>query len=173
MANGKAHSVAFRPERLLCLRWGRACGYGLAAVLWAMPGVWACAVALPVQGAAEAALPVDEAAGSDFKDRVLAICIQYAYRHEVVAADDAGRAAAFLDRASPPETDPTRREIDWLVDQYLQRDYFEPFSAWQHRGLRFDLLKCIDLYHGRPLDDLTVRLLFDQGHGDKKSTSHG
>lgn len=47
------------------------------------------------------------------------------------------------------------REIFLPVDEYLQRDYFAPITAWQAHGLRFDLMKCLDLYHSEALEHVT------------------
>ncbi len=39
---------------------------------------------------------------------------------------------------------------DSLVEQFLKRDYHNPLEGYE--GARFELLKCLDLYHSRELE---------------------
>jgi hypothetical protein len=46
-----------------------------------------------------------------------------------------------------------------LVNLYLARDYSNPLVESDIKGVRFDFLKCMDLYHGKALEDLVKRLV--------------
>jgi len=89
----------------------------------------------------------------NYKDMVLAECIATAYRSEQGAAVDAGSSASALrdwtyyDWEKHPYD-----EITSLVDKYLARDYRNPLVESEIKGVRFDLLKCLDLYHSKELD---------------------
>lgn len=50
-------------------------------------------------------------------------------------------------------------EIKSLVDRYLARDYRNPLVDAEIKGVRFDLLKCMDLYHSAELDAQVKRLV--------------
>lgn len=99
--------------------------------------------------------PAEQGGGQNFKDMVLAICIAEAYRHEAQPAKDAGRSAEMLRQSAHDAKPATKREIFLLIDEYLQRDYFDPITAWQVHGLRFNLMKCLDLYHSEALEHVT------------------
>ncbi len=51
-----------------------------------------------------------------------------------------------------------------LVDRYLARNYANPLAGAEVKGLRFDLLKCLDLYHSRDLEALARQLVIHPGH---------
>jgi hypothetical protein len=50
-----------------------------------------------------------------------------------------------------------------LVDAYLARDYHNPLVEAEIKGVRFDLLKCLDLYHSKALDRLVKRVVINPG----------
>lgn len=89
--------------------------------------------------------------GHNFKDRALAFCVAEAYKGSPAGEDAGVTGAAFLEwtyyddqRGNPA--------IDDLVAKYLHRDYSTPVEGYA--GARFDLLKCIDMYHSPELDQL-------------------
>ncbi|QRR06912.1 hypothetical protein FPJ27_11085 [Burkholderia sp. MS455] len=42
--------------------------------------------------------------------------------------------------------------LDALVAKYRARDYRNPVVEVEVKGVKFDFLKCADLYHGKELD---------------------
>lgn len=89
----------------------------------------------------------------NYKDMVLAECLATAYRRDSDTVKDAGSSASALrdwtnyDWEKHPY-DGVRR----LVERYLARDYANPLAESEVRGVRFDLLKCLDLYHSKELE---------------------
>ncbi len=51
-----------------------------------------------------------------------------------------------------------------LVDNYLARDYQNPLVESETKGVRFDFLKCLDLYHSKELDEQVKRLVINPKH---------
>lgn len=84
---------------------------------------------------------------SRFRDRVLVSCLSQAYRSNPSTTKDMDNSLAALGKR---ESYPGMREpsdIKPLVDSYLARDYHLPLAEAEIKGIRFDLLKCLDLYH--------------------------
>lgn len=48
-----------------------------------------------------------------------------------------------------------------LVDRCLARDYSNPLAEPEIKGVRFDLLKCLDLYHSKELDAQVRQLVIN------------
>ncbi len=46
-----------------------------------------------------------------------------------------------------------------LVNRYLERDYSNPLVESDIKGVRFDFLKCMDMYHSKALADLVQRMV--------------
>ncbi|MEY1592472.1 T6SS amidase immunity protein Tai4 family protein [Burkholderia sp. Bmkn7] len=46
-----------------------------------------------------------------------------------------------------------------LVNRFLARDYRNPVVESEIKGVRFDFLKCLDLYHSRELDAQVKRFV--------------
>lgn len=88
--------------------------------------------------------------GVNYKDRALASCISAAYKGSPAGEDAAIATSAFLewtyydDAKGNPATDE-------LVERFLRRDYGNPVEGYA--GARFDLLKCLDMYHSPELDE--------------------
>ena len=49
--------------------------------------------------------------------------------------------------------------LDALVAKYLARDYRNPVVESEVKDVKFDFLKCIDLYHGKELDAAAKQLV--------------
>ncbi|MNL79861.1 hypothetical protein D3C87_2065600 [compost metagenome] len=49
------------------------------------------------------------------------------------------------------------KAIQELVDRYLARDYFNPLAEAEVPGLKFQFLKCLDLYHSKELQEQVNR----------------
>jgi hypothetical protein len=90
---------------------------------------------------------------------VLATCIANAYRHDKDAAIDAGSSVSALRDWTAYDLEKAPDEIKSLVDRYLARDYRNPLVDAEIKGVRFDLLKCMDLYHSAELDAQVKRLV--------------
>lgn len=98
----------------------------------------------------------------NYKDMVLAECIATAYKNEPVVAKDAGSGASALrDWTNYDWEKNTYEVVGRLVSQYLARDYHNPLVEPEIKGVRFDLLKCLDLYHSRELDALVKRVVIN------------
>ena len=95
----------------------------------------------------------------NYKDMVLASCLTQAYRSEAgVSADTASSISAlrdwtYFDLEKSPDS------VKSLVDSYLARDYANPLVESEIKGIRFDFLKCMDLYHSNALQDMVKRLV--------------
>lgn len=95
--------------------------------------------------------------GQNFKDMVLAHCIATAYRNDPGAAADAGSSVSALRDWTYYDMENSPEAIKALIDQYLARNYHNPLAEAEVKGLRFDLLKCFDLYHSKELAVLSKR----------------
>ena len=88
----------------------------------------------------------------NYKDMVLAICLANAYHHDPGAAQDAGSSASALVEWTYYDMENSPDAIAALVQKYLSRNYHHPLAESEVKGLRFDFLKCLDLYHSRDLE---------------------
>lgn len=97
----------------------------------------------------------------NYKDMVLATCIASAYANDSGAAMDAGSSASalmdwtYFDLEKAPDASKS------LIDRYLARDYHNPVVESEIKGVRFDLLKCLDLYHSKELATEVRRLVIN------------
>ncbi len=95
----------------------------------------------------------------NYKDMVLATCIANAYADERHAAIDAGSSASALRDWTYYDMEKAPDAIKSLVDGYLARDYGNPLVESEIKGVRFDFLKCLDLYHSKALQSQARRLV--------------
>ncbi|EKS66453.1 MULTISPECIES: type VI secretion system amidase immunity protein Tai4 [Caballeronia] len=95
----------------------------------------------------------------NYKDMVLAICVATAYKGSNDAAVDAGSSASALRDWTYYDLDKSPAEVEALVRKYLRRDYYNPLVEAEAKGadIRFDFLKCLDLYHSKELERLVKR----------------
>lgn len=96
---------------------------------------------------------------SNYKDMVLAACVARAYRHDVGAAIDAGSSVSALRDWTYFDLDKSPDAVESLLDSYLARDYSNPLVESEIQGVKFDLLKCLDLYHSKALEDLVKQMV--------------
>lgn len=89
--------------------------------------------------------------GDNYKDMVLAECITAAYRSAALVAKDAGSSAAALSEWTNHDIEQATPAIRQLIAAYLARDYTNPLAETEQAGIRYDLLKCFDLYHSQAL----------------------
>lgn len=108
----------------------------------------------------------------NYKDMVLATCIAQAYSNEAGAAIDAGSSASALRDWTSFDLEESPEAVKALVDNYLARDYTNPLVEAETRGVRFDLLKCLDLYHSKALEELVKRLLILPTHISRQKDSN-
>ena len=95
----------------------------------------------------------------NFKDMVLAACLAKAYRHDPGAATDAGSSVGALRDWTYFDMEKSPDAVGALVDDFLARDYANPLVEAEVQGVRFDFLKCMDLYHSKALERLVKRLV--------------
>lgn len=92
---------------------------------------------------------------------VLATCIANAYRTDKDAAIDAGSSVSALRDWTYYDMEKSPDAIKSVVDSYLARDYHNPLVESEIQGVRFDFLKCLDLYHSEELAALVKRFAID------------
>lgn len=97
----------------------------------------------------------------NFKDMVLATCIANAYTNDNGPAVDAGSTVSALRDWTYYDLEKGPDAIKSLVDRYLARDYYNPVVESEIKGVRFDLLKCLDLYHSKELAAEVKRLVIN------------
>lgn len=96
----------------------------------------------------------------NYKDMVLAECVATAYRLDSDAARDAGSSASALrDWTNYDWEEHPYDNVRRLVESYLARDYKNPLAESEVSGIRFDLLKCLDLYHSKELETQAKRIV--------------
>lgn len=101
----------------------------------------------------------------NYKDMVLATCIANAYAKDGNAAIDSGSSASALRDWTYYDWDKHPYDlVTRLVEKYLARDYHNPLVESEIQGVRFDLLKCLDLYHSKELDSLVRQVVIKPGH---------
>ncbi|WP_159627512.1 type VI secretion system amidase immunity protein Tai4 [Massilia puerhi] len=105
----------------------------------------------------------------NYKDMVLASCLTQAYRNDASVSTDAGSSISALRDWTYYDMEESPDAVKSLVDNYLARDYSNPLVESEIKGVRFDFLKCMDLYHSKVLDDLAKRLVIhpERMHGQK------
>ena len=104
----------------------------------------------------------------NYKDMVLAACVAHAYRDDKGASIDAGSSMSALRDWTAYDMDQGPDAIRSLVDGYLSRDYTNPLVESEIKGIRFDFLKCLDLYHGPELDAQARQLVIDPERVDRR-----
>ena len=100
----------------------------------------------------------------NYKDMVLADCIATAYKSEPKVAQDAGSSASALMDWTYFDLEQAPQAGRPLVDQFLARDYHNPLVESERQGVRFELLKCLDLYHSKELDSQVRQLVINPQH---------
>ena len=100
----------------------------------------------------------------NYKDMVLATCITTAYKASPAVVKDAGSSVSALRDWTHYDMDQATSAVPELVSDYLNRDYHNPVVESEVKCVRFDLLKCLDLYHSEALDEQVRRLVFDHDH---------
>ncbi|MFA0997353.1 MULTISPECIES: type VI secretion system amidase immunity protein Tai4 [Pseudomonas syringae group] len=102
----------------------------------------------------------------NYKDMVLATCVASAYKYSENVGTDAGSSVTALREWANYDWEVGPEKPRELVDDYLARDYTNPLVESEIKGVRFDLLKCLDLYHSKELDAQTKKAVINPTHTD-------
>ena len=124
-------------------------------------GWWFIVALLPLTAIAAQPQAPARSQAQNYKDMVLTTCIAQAYRNDAGAAVDAGSSASALRDWTYFDLDDSPAAVKALVDAYLARDYRNPLVESEVQGVRFDVLKCLDLYHSKALEALVERVVLD------------
>ncbi|OUM04913.1 hypothetical protein BW686_24100 [Pseudomonas syringae] len=100
----------------------------------------------------------------NYKDMVLATCIANAYTGDKSTAMDAGSSVTALREWAYYDLEKSPDAVKALIDQYLARRYTNPLVESEVKGVKFDLLKCLDLYHSKELNALVKEVVIQPGH---------
>ncbi len=105
-------------------------------------------LSLPTIAGESNVMAISRTNAQNYKDRALAACISEAYKGSPAGEDASITTSVFLEWTyyDDDKGDPA---TDRLVEKYLRRDYSNPFEGYV--GAKFDLLKCLDMYHSREL----------------------
>lgn len=106
---------------------------------------------------------------SNFKDMILGICLARVYAPHAPVAADAGSSANALVEWTLYDAEKSPELIDSVVGQFIRRDYSNPLAEAEQSGVKFDLLKCLDLYHSRELDALAKRVVLNPGRNYREA----
>lgn len=111
---------------------------------------------------------IEKSYGQNYKDMVLATCVANAYKGDKDAAIDAGSSVSALRDWTYYDLEKSPDEVKALVNSYLDRNYKNPLVEAEIKGVRFDFLKCLDLYHSKELDALAKKMVINPGHTYKR-----
>ncbi|WP_024658263.1 type VI secretion system amidase immunity protein Tai4 [Pseudomonas syringae USA007] len=100
----------------------------------------------------------------NYKDMALATCITIAYKYDLKVGIDAGSSVTAMRDWTYYDMEQSPLAVKALVEKYLARDYTNPLAESQIKGIKFDLLKCLDMYHSKELDALTKKLVTHPDH---------
>jgi len=134
---------------------------------WLLVFSWLALPAMAVARQATSPQAPSRTYAQNYKDMVLAGCIAQAYSNDAGAAIDAGSSASALRDWTSFDLEESPDAVQALVDNYLARDYANPLVEAETRGVRFDLLKCMDLYHSKALNELVQRVVVFPTHKPK------
>ncbi|KGF66563.1 type VI secretion system amidase immunity protein Tai4 [Pseudomonas lutea] len=104
----------------------------------------------------------------NYKDMVLATCVASACQDDKNVASDAGSSVSALRDWTNYDLEKSPDEVKALINSYLSRNYKNPLVEAEVKGVRFDFLKCLDLYHSEELDALAKKVVISPGHTYKR-----
>jgi hypothetical protein len=107
----------------------------------------------------------------NYKDMVLAECVATAYKNESAVAKDAGSSVSALRDWSYYDLEQSPDAVRDLIESYLARDYHNPLVESEVKDVRFDFLKCLDLYHSKDLEALVKRLVINPKHSYRQDNA--
>ncbi len=100
----------------------------------------------------------------NYKDMVLAECVATAYKNAPAVNKDAGSSVSALRDWGYYDLEQSPDAVNELIERYLARDYHNPLVESEVKDVRFDFLKCLDLYHSKDLELLVKRLVINPDH---------
>ena len=95
----------------------------------------------------------------NYKDMVFASCLTKAYNDNKDIVKDIGSSEGALQQWVSYDINESVDEEFKIVNSYLSRNYFNPIVEAQVKGVKFDFLKCLDLYHSKELDKLSRKVV--------------
>lgn len=98
----------------------------------------------------------------NYKDMMLTSCIARAYKNDPIAGKDADYSTSVFIDWTLYDVEKSSGAIDQLINHYLARDYRNPLKEYQ--GVQFNLLKCLDMYHSKELDDQVKKFVPNPSH---------
>lgn len=107
----------------------------------------------------------------NYKDMVMAECVATAYKNEPAATKDAGSSVSALRDWSYYDLEQSPDAVKELIERYLARDYHNLLAESEVKGVRFDFLKCLDLYHSEDLEALTKNLVINPKRSYRQDNS--
>jgi hypothetical protein len=99
---------------------------------------------------------------------VLATCVATAYKSDKDAPVDSGSSVAALRDWTYYDLEKSPDAVKALVESFLARDYRNPLAESEVKNVRFDFLKCVDLYHSKELDALVKAVVAHPGRTSAK-----
>ena len=135
----------------------------IVAGMLALGASYALSARVPMPG--QASPQASQRSYSDnYKDMVLAICLANAYRNDTEAAKDVGSSVSALRDWTYYDMDESPEAINRLVADYLERNYRNPLVESEVKDVKFDFLKCMDLYHSKELEAQVKRFVIKPKH---------
>ncbi|BCH59082.1 hypothetical protein RvVAR0630_17060 [Agrobacterium vitis] len=100
----------------------------------------------------------------NYKDMVLATCISNAYKDDKGASADAGSSVSALRDWTYYDMDKSPDAMNALIEKFLMKNYSNPLAESEVKGVKFDFLKCLDLYHSKELNDQAKKYVVKPSH---------
>lgn len=116
-------------------------------------------ILLPLISQASTPEAVNRTFLENYKDMVFASCITKAYKGNKDVAKDTGSSVSALKDWIDYDIHKSIDKEIVLIDSYLSRNYFNPLAEQEVKGIKFDFLKCLDLYHSKELDTLAGKVI--------------
>lgn len=116
-------------------------------------------ILLPLISQASTPEAVNRTFIENYKDMVFASCITKAYKGNKDLEKDTGSSVSALKNWIDYDIDKSIDKEILLINSYLSRNYFNPLAELEVKGIKFDFLKCLDLYHSKELDKLARKVI--------------
>lgn len=120
------------------------------------------ALANPLPNPPAKPLANTRSSGQNYKDMMLLKCLSRAYPNDSVAANDTGASAAAMLNWMDVELDASMDASEQLLNSTLAQDYRHPLEK-DYKNIRFDALKCLDMYHSKALTNQVKRFVSQPG----------
>lgn len=116
-------------------------------------------ILLPLISQASTPEAVNRTFIENYKDMVFASCITKAYKGNKDVEKDTGSSVSALKDWIDYDIDKSIDKENVLINSYLSRNYFNPLAEQEVKGIKFDFLKCLDLYHSKDLETLARKVI--------------